>query len=332
MTEQASLSTTLSSSHLRVPFYRRNKETKSAASDLAASTTSHSKSSISDQKTKTPRRKATPGTARSSFLSRVVFKVVPCVGGKPHVETARKADDDVQDEIMTEVKPPPPSSTDDTTDNVAASSLTISPSSNAATSASQPRSPTDAEVIVPPPPSTQLLPEDETDGVTSGAVQPPGSTGETLVRSVTRDSEEESDGTHFTDEDEIPGGDLRRSLLEEQAEEERLIRNGGLGIPIGRDGVPAPLLPPISPMYAGRRTLILDLDETLVHSSFKPIPGPDFIVPVEIESHWHHFHVLKRPGVDLFLKRMATLYEVVVFTASLSKVRSSMANAMSVTK
>jgi RNA polymerase II subunit A small phosphatase-like protein len=46
----------------------------------------------------------------------------------------------------------------------------------------------------------------------------------------------------------------------------------------------------------------------------------DFVVPVEIECHWHHFHVLKRPGVDNFLKRMGELYEVVVYTASLSKV------------
>ncbi len=46
----------------------------------------------------------------------------------------------------------------------------------------------------------------------------------------------------------------------------------------------------------------------------------DFIVPVEIEYTWHQFHVLKRPGVDAFLKKMGELYEVVVFTASLSKV------------
>ena len=29
---------------------------------------------------------------------------------------------------------------------------------------------------------------------------------------------------------------------------------------------------------------MLDLDETLVHSSFKPIPDPDYIIPVEIEG------------------------------------------------
>ena len=43
-------------------------------------------------------------------------------------------------------------------------------------------------------------------------------------------------------------------------------------------------------------------------------------MPVELEYNWHHFHVLKRPGVDEFLRKMGELYEVVVFTASLRKV------------
>ena len=50
----------------------------------------------------------------------------------------------------------------------------------------------------------------------------------------------------------------------------------------------------------------------------------DFIVPVEIEYHWHHFHVLKRPGVDNFLKQMGEIYEVIIFTASLSKVSQAL--------
>jgi RNA polymerase II subunit A small phosphatase-like protein len=38
---------------------------------------------------------------------------------------------------------------------------------------------------------------------------------------------------------------------------------------VPKDGVPRPLLPPIAPIHAGRKCLVLDLDETLVHSSFK---------------------------------------------------------------
>lgn len=37
---------------------------------------------------------------------------------------------------------------------------------------------------------------------------------------------------------------------------------------------------PKRPEDVHKKTLVLDLDETLVHSSFKPIPNPDYILPV----------------------------------------------------
>ncbi|KAH9942440.1 NIF-domain-containing protein [Epithele typhae] len=178
----------------------------------------------------------------------------------------------------------------------------------------------DTEVIVPPTPTKQLLPLSETDGLTSGAVQPPGSTGEniphphTFERKIHREHSDDSDSA-FTDEGSF--SDLVGDEIED--EEARLIRMGGSGIPIGPDGQPKPLLPPILPEHVGRKCLVLDLDETLVHSSLKGVPQPDYIVPVEIEAYWHNFFVLKRPGVDEFMKKMGEIYEVVVFTASLSK-------------
>ncbi|TFK90024.1 NIF-domain-containing protein [Polyporus arcularius HHB13444] len=182
-----------------------------------------------------------------------------------------------------------------------------------------PEQPDDPNVIVPPTP-TKTLPLEETEGVTSGAVQPPGSTGESLhnhSRRNSRDMGEDSDGsTSFTDDEELDEG---TPVDEVEDEEERLIMQGGAGIPIGPDGIPRPLLPPISPKHAGRKCLVLDLDETLVHSSFKSISQADYVVPVEIEYHWHNVYVIKRPGVDNFLKKMGEIYEVVVFTASLSK-------------
>jgi len=52
--------------------------------------------------------------------------------------------------------------------------------------------------------------------------------------------------------------------------------------------------------------LVLDLDETLVHY-------------FEVG---HEGHFLVRPGVDTFLKEMAELYEVVIFTAAMQDVNS----------
>ncbi|PYI05040.1 general stress response phospho protein phosphatase Psr1/2 [Aspergillus sclerotiicarbonarius CBS 121057] len=79
------------------------------------------------------------------------------------------------------------------------------------------------------------------------------------------------------------------------------------------------LLPPALPHLRDRKCLVLDLDETLVHSSFKVLERADFTIPVEIEGQYHNIYVIKRPGVDQFMKRVGELYEVVVFTASVSK-------------
>ena len=69
----------------------------------------------------------------------------------------------------------------------------------------------------------------------------------------------------------------------------------------------------------GKKTLVLDLDETLVHSSFRPVPSPDYVIPVEIEGRIVDVYVLKRPFVDHFLRAVGQRFEVVVFTASLGK-------------
>eukprot|EP00002_Diphylleia_rotans_P027758 TRINITY_DN5576_c0_g1_i2.p1 TRINITY_DN5576_c0_g1~~TRINITY_DN5576_c0_g1_i2.p1 ORF type:complete len:213 (-),score=51.29 TRINITY_DN5576_c0_g1_i2:775-1413(-) len=80
-----------------------------------------------------------------------------------------------------------------------------------------------------------------------------------------------------------------------------------------------PLLPPYPSGMPPKKTIVLDLDETLVHSSFKPVPNADFVVDIEIEGVHHRVYVCKRPFVDTFLIEVGKLFEVVVFTASLSK-------------
>ena len=76
------------------------------------------------------------------------------------------------------------------------------------------------------------------------------------------------------------------------------------------------------------KTLVLDLDETLVHSQFNQIKNPDFVIPVNIDGNVCNIYVQKRPGVDNFLKVMAQYYECVIFTASLSKYADPLMNQM----
>ncbi|KAL7339203.1 HAD-like domain-containing protein [Rhodotorula toruloides] len=126
---------------------------------------------------------------------------------------------------------------------------------------------------------------------------------------------EETSSEDVSDEDEEDVSDDE----EEEDEEAGLIARGGVGIPIGEDGLPHPLLEELAADMHGRKCLVLDLDETLVHSSFKMVHQADYVVPVEIENQFHNVYVIKRPGVDAFLQAMGDIYEIVVFTASLSK-------------
>jgi len=67
-----------------------------------------------------------------------------------------------------------------------------------------------------------------------------------------------------------------------------------------------------------RKTLVLDLDETLVHSTFKPEEKVDYVIPIHLDDQIHQVFVKKRPHVDTFLQKMSALYDIIVFTASLS--------------
>lgn len=81
------------------------------------------------------------------------------------------------------------------------------------------------------------------------------------------------------------------------------------------------MLGPQHPSKKGMKTLILDLDETLVHSSFRPHDNnvADIELPVDIDGKSCPVFVLVRPGCLEFCERMAKQFEVVIFTASLSK-------------
>ena len=76
-----------------------------------------------------------------------------------------------------------------------------------------------------------------------------------------------------------------------------------------------PLLPPQT-RRCRQKTLVLDLDETLVHSTLDDCDDPDFTFPVAFNGLNHTVHVKKRPGLLEFLQRVSKLFEVVIFTAS----------------
>ncbi|KAF7151388.1 hypothetical protein RHSIM_Rhsim02G0152500 [Rhododendron simsii] len=65
-------------------------------------------------------------------------------------------------------------------------------------------------------------------------------------------------------------------------------------------------------------TLVLDLDETLVHSTLEHCEDADFTFPVFFNMKEHKVYVKQRPYLRMFLERVAGMFEIVVFTASQS--------------
>ena len=112
--------------------------------------------------------------------------------------------------------------------------------------------------------------------------------------------EARSDAERSSDSDD--GGEpARRRVVAYDVDEEALLFISRLPplsqcTPGGREAA----LPPKRP-GAPSATLVLDLDETLVHSSLElPSPGatpPDFSFPVQFEGASHLVHVRKRPGL-----------------------------------
>ena len=85
---------------------------------------------------------------------------------------------------------------------------------------------------------------------------------------------------------------------------------------------PKKLLLPPKPHNLTKKTLLLDLDETLVHSSFTPFEKNDIVLNVDFEGVMYNIYVLVRPDAELFIKTVAKFYELVIFTASISKYAS----------
>ncbi|KAG9065217.1 Nuclear envelope morphology protein 1 [Linnemannia hyalina] len=72
-------------------------------------------------------------------------------------------------------------------------------------------------------------------------------------------------------------------------------------------------------MGARKKTLVLDLDETLIHSTSRGSRSQGYMVEVLVDRHACLYYVYKRPHVDYFLKKVAEWYKLVIFTASMAE-------------
>lgn len=77
-----------------------------------------------------------------------------------------------------------------------------------------------------------------------------------------------------------------------------------------------------------KRTLVLDLDETLVHSSQQPIENPDDTVTLSNGGNTRTLFVKYRPGLMEFLREVLKFFELVVYTASTKEYAEQVINKL----
>lgn len=89
-----------------------------------------------------------------------------------------------------------------------------------------------------------------------------------------------------------------------------------------------PMLLPKQTRSCPRTTLVLDLDETLVHSTLEPCDSADFTFPVNFNFMKHTVYVRCRPHLMDFMERVASLFEIIIFTASQSIYAEKLLNVL----
>jgi len=77
------------------------------------------------------------------------------------------------------------------------------------------------------------------------------------------------------------------------------------------------LLEPQNIDNKGKKTLVLDLDETLVHSSLTYSPACTFVSPIMLDEIEYHIYVSVRPFAKEIISILSKFYEIVIFTASM---------------
>lgn len=155
------------------------------------------------------------------------------------------------------------------------------------------------------------------------------------VAELIEPNEDDTQQLEYEEEmEEVPEGE-EEGVEDEVSEEEFDAYLFMANVP-PRESIEVPSIPPpglpVKARGSPRVTLVLDLDETLVHCSLEKIDNPDLIFAVQFDEVEYQVYVRKRPGFEEFLSRVSELFEVAVFTASQKAYADKLLNILDPTK
>lgn len=149
-------------------------------------------------------------------------------------------------------------------------------------------------------------------------------------------NEADTEQLEYEEVEELEEGEEEVAAVEDEVSEEEFDAYLFMANVLPRESIePAAIPPPGLPTKARgspRVTLVLDLDETLVHCSLEKIDNPDLIFAVQFDDIEYQVYVRKRPGFEEFLSRVSELFEVAVFTASQRAYADKLLNILDPTK
>eukprot|EP01135_Chromosphaera_perkinsii_P006631 Nk52_evm33s554 gene=Nk52_evmTU33s554 len=120
--------------------------------------------------------------------------------------------------------------------------------------------------------------------------------------------------THFTSSNSLFSGNNYQATSPQSSSPlaDRRVLQGAAGSRNHSHGQPQP--------HYKKKILVLDLDETLIHSSVKDVNVQyDLKIEIFINRMACLFYVYKRPYVDFFLETVQQWYNLVIFTASIKE-------------
>mmetsp|Transcript_7399 Transcript_7399/g.8361 ORF Transcript_7399/g.8361 Transcript_7399/m.8361 type:complete len:84 (+) Transcript_7399:74-325(+) len=75
-----------------------------------------------------------------------------------------------------------------------------------------------------------------------------------------------------------------------------------------------------------KKTLVIELNETIVHTLFSCEANADFTFPLVFDDNKYTVSLFKRPYLDQFLSEVSQIFEIIFYTSSIDQLATEIVN------